>query len=337
MPKLIENYREEDIFNADETGLFYRCLPDKTLAFKGEKCHGGKHSKERITLLLAANMNGSEKIKPLLIGKSAKPRCFRGINWLPVDYKSNSKAWMTSALFEEWFIKLDRRFKAEKRKVLMFIDNCPSHPPDLKNKLTSIELKFFPPNMTSKLQPLDQGIIKNLKTHYRRRILTKIINVMERNKQMPKLNLLDCVTEISKAWDLDVKQQTITNCFKKAGFGQTSLWDEEDNQPLIFFRDRANTSSENTTEDDASLESEFQRWLTLCGLSSSLEDYENFINVDDDICTWNFPNDEDIINNYQLPQEQNSDSETDETLEPILTQNLPTKAIAQTALETLRL
>ena len=108
------------------------------------------------TSLLVANMYGSENIKPLLIGKSAKPRCFRGIDWLPVDYKSNSKAWMTSAMFEEWFITLDRKFiRAAKRKVLIFIDNFPSHPPDLKTDLTSIELKFFPPNIRSKLQLLD--------------------------------------------------------------------------------------------------------------------------------------------------------------------------------------
>lgn len=32
----------KNVFNADESGLFYRLLPDKTLQFKGEKCHGGK-------------------------------------------------------------------------------------------------------------------------------------------------------------------------------------------------------------------------------------------------------------------------------------------------------
>jgi len=52
----------EDIFNADETGLFYR---SKTLAFKG-KC--GKQCKERITLLVGGNMDGSEKSPLSLIG-----------------------------------------------------------------------------------------------------------------------------------------------------------------------------------------------------------------------------------------------------------------------------
>ncbi|GBO34284.1 hypothetical protein AVEN_218595-1, partial [Araneus ventricosus] len=33
-----------DVFNADETGLFFQCLPNKTAAFKGEECHGVKQA-----------------------------------------------------------------------------------------------------------------------------------------------------------------------------------------------------------------------------------------------------------------------------------------------------
>jgi len=74
------NYAPRDIFNADESGLLYKCLPDRTLTFKGEKCHGGKHSKERVTILFTANMDGSEKLKPLLIRKSAKPSASKASN-----------------------------------------------------------------------------------------------------------------------------------------------------------------------------------------------------------------------------------------------------------------
>jgi len=42
-------------------------------------------------------MTGTDKIKPLLIRKSAKPRCFKSIKTYPLDYESNKKAWMTSA------------------------------------------------------------------------------------------------------------------------------------------------------------------------------------------------------------------------------------------------
>jgi transposase-like protein len=175
LPQILENFKPSDVYNADETGLFYKLLPDKTLQMKGEKCHGGKRSKERLTLMVASNMDGTDKLPLLVIGKFQNPRCFKGIKSLPVTYKANKKAWMVSSIFEEWLRNLDRRFMREKRKVLVFVDNCAAHPP-IPN-LKSITLKFLPPNTTSKLQPMDQGIINNLKVKYRQKLLKYIIQV----------------------------------------------------------------------------------------------------------------------------------------------------------------
>ena len=47
LPTLLSNYKLEDIYNADEFGLFYQCLPGKTNHLSGEKCSGGKSSKIR--------------------------------------------------------------------------------------------------------------------------------------------------------------------------------------------------------------------------------------------------------------------------------------------------
>ncbi|GFT71785.1 tigger transposable element-derived protein 6 [Trichonephila clavipes] len=174
---LIKEYETRNIFNTDETGLFFKCLPEKTFSFKKEKCNGGKHSKEQLTILLAVNMDGSEKITPLVIGKSAKPRCFKGINSFPTKYRSNKKAWMTTELFNEWLISLNSDMKIEKRHILLFLDNCIVHnnaPP-----LSNVKLQFFPPNSTSKLQPLDLGIIHNFKTFYRREVVKSILDNLE--------------------------------------------------------------------------------------------------------------------------------------------------------------
>jgi len=108
---LLIQYPPQDIFNVDETGLFWRLLPDKTMTFKGnllnlhisttflgDKCSGGKRSKERITVLVGSNMDGSEKVPLLVIGKSLNPRCFGKKNnkaRLPLEYTANKKAWMT--------------------------------------------------------------------------------------------------------------------------------------------------------------------------------------------------------------------------------------------------
>ena len=115
------------MFNANETGLFWRLLPDKTLAFKHEKCHGGKKSKERITAMVCTNMDGSEKWPLLVIGKFKNPRCFKGIRKLPTNYEANKRAWMTGELFSKWLRSFDAEMSKADRKVLLVIDNCSAH------------------------------------------------------------------------------------------------------------------------------------------------------------------------------------------------------------------
>jgi hypothetical protein len=78
-PQLRKGYEDKDIFNTDETGLFYKCIPASSLRFKAEKCIGGKLSKERMTVLLTVSASG-EKKKLLIIGKSLNPRCFKNQN-----------------------------------------------------------------------------------------------------------------------------------------------------------------------------------------------------------------------------------------------------------------
>jgi hypothetical protein len=43
---LLGDYDPHDVYTADEMGLFFNVLPDRTLAYKRESCHGGKHSKQ---------------------------------------------------------------------------------------------------------------------------------------------------------------------------------------------------------------------------------------------------------------------------------------------------
>lgn len=38
--KILFEYNEDDIFNADELGLFFNLLPDKTMAHRTDTCHG---------------------------------------------------------------------------------------------------------------------------------------------------------------------------------------------------------------------------------------------------------------------------------------------------------
>jgi hypothetical protein len=62
-----QGYSEEDIYNEDETGVFYNMTPGSTFKFKGEKCVGGKISKNRLTVLMCVNMTGTDRNDSLLL------------------------------------------------------------------------------------------------------------------------------------------------------------------------------------------------------------------------------------------------------------------------------
>ena len=158
LKKILEDYSPSDIFNADETGLFYRCLPSRTPATKGETCSGDKIPKERITLMVAAKMNGTEKLPLLAIGKFERPRCMKNVKSLPAVWKANRKAWMTSQIFEEWVRKFDKKMLLQGRSVALIVDNCPAHP--AISGLRAVQLIFLPPNTTSVLQPLTRVSFK---------------------------------------------------------------------------------------------------------------------------------------------------------------------------------
>jgi len=101
--------------------------PSQTLSTK--PVPGRKKDKTRITVLLGVNAIGTDKLKPWVIGNSKRPRPLSRVNLehLPVYYRGNPKAWMNSSIFEEVLREIDNRFRAQDKKILLLVDNAPSH------------------------------------------------------------------------------------------------------------------------------------------------------------------------------------------------------------------
>lgn len=264
------DYKMEDVFNADECGLFYRAMPNKTLSMFGDKCKDGKISKERVTVLLACSAAG-EKLKPLVIGKAKKPRCFKNVDPknLPVLWYANSKAWMTTTIFREWVIMINKQMKQKNRNILLIIDNCPAHPNDLS--FSNVKVQFLPPNTTSHLQPLDQGIIQAFKLHYRKFLLKAVISRCEECKSANEIamsvNVLDAIMWINESWEL-VHISTISKCFSKAL--QETLCDFSE-------------SSNDDDNSDVNSISSMQYLIEQLHSDDELVNAERFLNFDDDV------------------------------------------------------
>ena len=141
-----------------------RLPPDLGLADK--KRSGVKGSKVRLTYVLTTNATGSRKLKPFIIGKYGKPRPFgrKSGAQLGFYYHHNRKALMMAELYKEWLLEWDLELKGEKRNILLLQDNFTGHivPDDLQ----CIRVENFKSNLTSCIQPNDQGIIHSFKAHY---------------------------------------------------------------------------------------------------------------------------------------------------------------------------
>ena len=173
-------------------------------------------------------MSGTEKFLLLAVGKSNRPRAFKNKE-IPVKYEANSKAWMTAKLFEDVLQAWDGRLSQQGCRVLLCLDNFSGHPPELQ--LDNIQLLFFPPNTTSHSQPMDQGIIENLKCHYKKILLRRWLKAMDMGKEF-EFTLLDALHVVRCAWE-QVSESTIRNCFAKAKFSEEEYQSEPDDAVLL--------------------------------------------------------------------------------------------------------
>ena len=175
-PEIIAGYSAVDIFNCDESGLFYKITSQKSLVMPNDNRLEARKSKERVTLLLACSMGG-DKAKPLIVGKSQNSRVLKGANRekMPVRYVRQSSAWIDGSLFEDWLKKFDAevRFGKPDRRVLLFMDSASVHKTAAENVAPGLRhttVVLLPKNTTSDTQPLGAGIIQTVKLVYRQRL-----------------------------------------------------------------------------------------------------------------------------------------------------------------------
>ena len=136
---------------------------------------------------------------------------------------------------------------------------------------------FLPANTTSQLQPLDLGIIKNFKVHYRRFLLKYVLSKIDEcdttSDVIKSVNILIAIRWVAQAWRM-VKSETISKCFRKAGVLDTSMevvtcgLEEDDEDPFL-------------TSDDAY--SELQALIDKTMTAQEKCAVDEYVNGDDDL------------------------------------------------------
>lgn len=202
---LQENYSPQDIFTIDEFQLFYS-LPldqifDVSSIDKGLK-QSSSSTENSLTIMLGSNMDGSEKLTPLIVGKydrfdvsSSTHSAFKNqtssltqqnlmnkvTEAYQLFYNSNSNKWITSSMFQKYLLTLEHKLESTvpNRKILILLDDSSSHR-IINLKFKNIRLCYLKNNTSNKSPfaslyssamfdylPMNFGVIEEFKILYR--------------------------------------------------------------------------------------------------------------------------------------------------------------------------
>jgi hypothetical protein len=289
----IARYEPKEVYNMDETGLFYNLAPSTTISRR--QIEGSKKDKTRLTIGLTCNADGSDRLPPLFIGHAAKPRCFKGKTGqeLGFYYLNNTKAWMTGVFFLTFIKQFNNH--VNKRRVLLLLDNAPSHIWTDSNKADypNLEIVFLPPNTTSKLQPMDAGIIAAFKRQYCKYQLQHAIDLIDRGKAPYKIDQLKAMQWTCMIWR-NMDSSTLANCWR-----HTTLLTNE-----------MNVESESDIPED-NVDTEFAVLLQYLDIEDGLT-FDQYINIPEEEQTDQILTDEELI---EIAKTVEQDKEQEEAAE----------------------
>jgi len=151
----LEAYPPDRIYNMDETGLLYRCLPSRSYVPRRDRRHArgtkSMRNMEQVTLVLCTNATGNHKLPVAMIGQAENPMCFRGeSNAFPLPYLNKKRAWMDKHVCERWWNTVFRPAVHQRRrgaKSALIMDNASAN--DVNVSAEDVEVLFLPPNSTA--------------------------------------------------------------------------------------------------------------------------------------------------------------------------------------------
>lgn len=200
-----DKYETKDVFAVDETPVLYTMPPIQNALEDGRlRC------KKRFIVSLATNADGSEKLQPLFVSHYEHPKCFRKktAEQHGLHYFWNNKAWMTGVIFSRWLQRLDFAMANQKRRILLFINDMPSHVVahlDLKN----VVIFVLNSAIFQMLNPITSRLVTTFKKRFRRYHLHHAIDKSETSKStMFDVDVLQAIKWAAASWD-EISTETI--------------------------------------------------------------------------------------------------------------------------------
>lgn len=141
--------------------------------------------KTRVTAMICTAADGTQT--PIaIIGKAKKPSCFQlhdPATALPLPYKEQKNAWFDKSITLWWINSVfwpEHLRKHGDVNAILILDNCSAHNIDMSRIPARLTIKFLPPNVTSRHQPADMGMIAALKAGYKAMFLRYLLDIFDK-------------------------------------------------------------------------------------------------------------------------------------------------------------
>ncbi|KAI5632487.1 DDE superfamily endonuclease domain-containing protein [Phthorimaea operculella] len=227
--KLRVAYTDDEIYTADEVGLFYNPSKSRERKFAGKKFVQGE-MEDRLSIFLCTNMSGTDKRKLLVCGTEDP---LKNLNsnpcTLPVEYKRHTQCHFTTDMFEEYVQKWNADLSSKNQKAVVLLDRATIHS---KLDLSNLHLEFLPWKAMNTLMPVRNGIYAKFRAEFRNLLLQfKIGNVLRGQDRY--LTCLEGLEMLEKAWER-TPSYVISKSFVDVGFEVQEMKDTDNFQPDVY-------------------------------------------------------------------------------------------------------
>ena len=121
----VEEWKETVLPTLEGNSLFYKSLPHRTYCCTDDKPSGSAKCKDRLTLPIITNNNGSDHRKLSVIGKAKTPHCLQKckmqVKDMAVNWYASKNAWMIGDIHHRIMTKFNTQMRAAGCHVLYML------------------------------------------------------------------------------------------------------------------------------------------------------------------------------------------------------------------------
>ncbi|KAG6971669.1 hypothetical protein JG687_00001891 [Phytophthora cactorum] len=208
----------ENIYWLHETRLFYAMSPDR------QALPAGHHPDKKLTMFLAVNADGSDKLNPYFVGPHPLPADPNATTEeKPFQFTCNHKAWMPPMMLQKWLRALDWSMRVTNRQIVLIVDSISAMTVQ-RLSLSNVKMHFVERNHAGELcvRPLEMGIVSSVKRRYRHQLLDYALDRREEGQlDIYDIPLQKVVELVTRGWQ-QIPRSRIMAAFASVGVQVTT-------------------------------------------------------------------------------------------------------------------